>query len=195
MNASSLDSLLQQLCSGDAAAAERVFLEYEPYLRAVVRRLLPPRLRPKFDSADIVQSAWSDLLTGFRDAGWRFADARQLRAFLVRVTQNRFIDRYRQHDRAARREEPLAVPADDRFPAPRAATPSAEATAGDLWQRLLERCPAEQRPILEMRRQGVPLDEIAARTGRHPGSIRRILRHLAVRIADDLAGSTLAAQP
>jgi RNA polymerase sigma factor (sigma-70 family) len=187
LTSSSLETILQQLCSGDGAAAERVFVEYEPYLRAVVRRMLPPRLRPKFDSADIVQSAWSDVLTGFREAGWRFADARQLRAFLVRITHNRFIDRYRQHDRAARREQPLDA-ADPGQLAMRQATPSADAVAEDLWQHLLSRCPPEQRIILQMRRQGVPIDEIAAHTGRHPGSIRRILRQLAVAATGELAG-------
>jgi RNA polymerase sigma-70 factor (ECF subfamily) len=185
MKTASLDDLLQLLCSGDAAAAETAFREYEPYLRAVVRRLLPQRLRPKFDSVDIVQSAWSDLLTGFRDAGWQFADANQLRAFLVKVTRNRFIDRYRQHQRMARREEPLAGHLLEQKPAPAHHTPSGEALAEDLWQRLLALCPPDYLPILHMKRQGAPLDDIAVRTGLHPGSIRRILRNLASRIAGE----------
>src|ERR1700728_4125895 len=69
-----LDSVLEKLCSGDPAAAERVFLAFEPYLRMVVRKKLPPRLRAKFDSMDVVQSVWADVLCGFREAGWRFAD-------------------------------------------------------------------------------------------------------------------------
>ena len=36
-----LDSLLEKLCSGDPAAAEQVFLAFEPYLRMVVRKKLP----------------------------------------------------------------------------------------------------------------------------------------------------------
>src|SRR5947208_6668606 len=97
MSSKSLDLLLEKLCSGDGAAAEQVFLAYEPYLRKVVRRQLPPRLRAKFDSVDVVQSVWADVLHGFREAGWRFADRDHLRAFLVKVTRHRFIDRYRQH--------------------------------------------------------------------------------------------------
>jgi RNA polymerase sigma-70 factor (ECF subfamily) len=178
MKTPALDQLLDKLCSGDAAAAEQAFREYEPYLRKVVRRLLPQRLRAKFDSVDIVQSAWSDLLQGFRDAGWRFASATQLRAFLVRATRNRFIDRYRQHDQRVRQEEPLNPALPDAQP-----TPSALAQAGDLWQRLLALCPPEYQPILRLKQQGTPLDEIAAQTGLHPGSIRRILRQLACQVA------------
>src|SRR5881296_257664 len=102
-----LDNLLAQLCSGDMAAAEQVFLAYEPYLRKAVRRQLPPPLRAKFDSTDILQSVWADVLRGFREAGWRFVDADHLRGFLFVATRNRLIDRIRQHQRAAEREQPI----------------------------------------------------------------------------------------
>ena len=102
-----LDSLLEKLCSGDPAAAERVFLAFEPYLRMVVRKKLPARLRAKFDSMDVVQSVWADVLRGFREAGWRFADEAHLRAFLVKLTRHRFIDQLRRHRTAVARERPL----------------------------------------------------------------------------------------
>src|SRR6516164_2611617 len=79
MNTDPLAGLLEKLSSGDPTAAEQAFLAYEPYLRMVVRRQLPTWLRPKFDSVDVVQSVWADLLEGFRTAGWRFADADHLR--------------------------------------------------------------------------------------------------------------------
>ena len=40
-----LEALLEKLCQGDEAAAEQVFLAYEPYLRKVVRRQLPASAR------------------------------------------------------------------------------------------------------------------------------------------------------
>jgi RNA polymerase sigma-70 factor (ECF subfamily) len=64
------------------AAAERVFRAHEPYHRMAVRRKLPSRLRAKFDSVDVVHSMWAHMLRGFRDAGWRFADADRPRARL-----------------------------------------------------------------------------------------------------------------
>jgi RNA polymerase sigma-70 factor (ECF subfamily) len=178
-----LDRLLAQLCSGDMEAAEQVYLAYEPYLRKAVRRQLPAPLRAKFDSSDILQSVWADVLRGFREAGWRFSDADHLRGFLFVATRNRLIDRIRQHRKAAEREEPLAD-ADRthclRSPQPR---PSEVAQADDLWRRLLAHCPDQHRPILELRQQGYSLAEIAGRTGLHPDSIRRILRALARRLA------------
>src|SRR5437016_10565538 len=102
-----LDDVLAQLCSGDKTASQQVFLTFEPYLRKAVRRHLPPSLRAKFDSTDILQSVWADVLSGFREAGWCFTDADHLRGFLYVATRNRLIDRIRQHRKSADCEEPL----------------------------------------------------------------------------------------
>jgi hypothetical protein len=58
-----------------------------------------------------------------------------------------------------------------------------------LWERIQGHCPAEHRPILDLRRQGHSLAEIAARTGLHPDSVRRILRTLARQLAFENQGS------
>jgi RNA polymerase sigma-70 factor (ECF subfamily) len=44
---------------------------------------------------------------------------------------------------------------------------------------MLRDCPPEHRAILQLRREGFRLHEIAARTGLHEGSVRRVLRQLA----------------
>jgi RNA polymerase sigma-70 factor (ECF subfamily) len=179
----SLDLLLEKLCRGDGAAAEQVFLAYEPYLRMVVRRQLSPGLRAKFDSMDVVQSVWADVLDGFRTAGWRFADAAHLQAFLVRATHNRFVDRLRQHQQALNREQPLSGKEATRAisPQPR---PSEIAQADELWEQMLALCPPVHHQLLNYKRQGLPLAEIAARTGLHESSVRRILYELARQLAD-----------
>jgi len=183
MHLAPLDELLEKLNGGDPGAAERAFVEYEPYLRTVVRRLLPSALRSKFDSVDVVQSVYGDVLVAFRDGGMRFGSAAQLRAFLVRATRNRFIDRVRQHGTAARLEVPIGeAPAACLPPSPRPG-PRESAQAAELWERLLALCPPEHRPLLTLRRQGVTSNEIAARVGMHEGSVRRVLRELSVRLA------------
>jgi len=179
----SLEHLLEQLNSGDYAAAERIFVAYESYLRLIVRRQISAALRAKFDSVDIVQSVWVDLLAGFREAGWRFADPAQLRAFLIRTTRNRFIDRLRQHQHWLDREQPLADLAGGEAPCSPEAAPSEEAQAREVWARLLLLCPPDHRELLQLKQQGFSLAEIAERTGLHPGSIRRILADLARRYA------------
>jgi RNA polymerase sigma-70 factor (ECF subfamily) len=181
MDNSSLELLLEKLCSGDAEAAGRVFVAFEPYLRKVVRRLLPPSLRAKFDSADVVQSVWADLVVRFREPGWRFEGVDHLRAFLIQVTRNRFLDRVRGLTPALAREELLADRA-DRVPAPEP-RPSEWAQAEEVWQKILALCPPAHQEILRLRREGLSRVEIAARTGMNEGSIRRILRGLARQVA------------
>jgi RNA polymerase sigma factor (sigma-70 family) len=183
MDINPIDALLAKLSSGDAAAAEQVFLAYEPYLRKIVRRRLPIRLRTKFDSTDIIQSIWVDLLRDVQEGGLHFADANHLRAFLIRVTQNRFNDRFRRNRIAVEKERPFGGAEEEIVARSYQPTPSDMVQADELWEQMLALCPPAHRDLLRLRRAGVPLPEIAARTGLHPGSIRRILRALARKIA------------
>jgi RNA polymerase sigma factor (sigma-70 family) len=182
MNVDLLDGVLERLCSGDAEAAEQVFLAYEPYLRLVIRRQLPGPLRAKFDSTDVVQSIWVDVLHGFREAGWQFTNANQLRAFLVKAARNRFIDRVRQHGRAVAAEQPLTETDQEALPVSSQPQPSEVLQAGELWEQLLTICPPAHHELLRLKRQGHSIGEIADRTGLHEGSVRRILYDLARRL-------------
>jgi RNA polymerase sigma factor (sigma-70 family) len=177
------EDLLERLSSGDMEAAERVFVAYEPYLRLAIRRHLSAPFRAKFDSADIVQSTWADLLRGFREAGWRFADVDHLSGFLFVATRNRLIDRMRQYRQAVHREVPLEEGhQQELLPSPKP-RPIEVAQANEMWERILTVCSLEHRSILVLRRKGHSLAEIAGRTGLHPDSVRRVLRNIARRVA------------
>src|SRR4051812_34091633 len=110
MDDEAMNGLIELLGRGDDEAAARVFSAYEPYLRMVVRQRLTPRLRTKFDSVDIVQSVWVDVLDHVREGARRFEGPAQLKNFLVRATLNRFIDRIRSHRRS---RAPPRPPAND----------------------------------------------------------------------------------
>jgi RNA polymerase sigma-70 factor (ECF subfamily) len=185
----SLDSLLEKVNSGDDIAAEQAFVAYEPYLRKVVRRLLPAELRRKFDSVDVVQSVYGDVLGAFRDGGMRFGSVAQLRAFLIKATRNRFIDRVRQHHTAIRLEQPIVETEAARMPRSSQPRPSESAAAAELWERMLALCPPEHHELLHLRRRGASASEIAAQIGMHEGSVRRVLRDLSVRLACTEASS------
>jgi RNA polymerase sigma-70 factor (ECF subfamily) len=182
MSAEHLDRLVAGLNSGDLATSEQLVRSYEPYLRILVRRELRPGLRTKFDSSDVLQSIWAELLTGIKERGWHFADPAHLQAFLIRLTKNRFIDLCRKHGPALAREQPLAglelaeTIADD---VPR---PSEVAQGNELFERILALCPSNHQELVQMKLKGLSADEIAARTGLHPNSVRRILVALAERL-------------
>jgi RNA polymerase sigma factor (sigma-70 family) len=179
MNPETLQPLLDRLCQGDAAVAKQVFLAYEPYLRDFVRRQLPQRLRAKFDSQDIVQSVWANLLAGHHAGAWHFPDAQHFQAFLVQVTRNRFYDRFRKHRVAFEKEQRLTATHTSEMPSAPEPQAAEVLQAEELWDRMLALCPSEHQELLRLKRQGLSMAELVERTGLHPGSIRRILRNLA----------------
>ena len=182
MNDESLAAVVEKLSQGDNLAAEAIFRAYEPYLRQVVRRHLDADLQAKFDSVDIVQSVWSDLLQGFRESAWSFEDAAHLKAFLVTATRHRFVDRARRLHTALRKEEHASSRLEEAV-ASAQPTPSQIIQADDLWERILAECRPAHHELLQLKRDGLSVTEIASRTGLHEDSIRRILRDLACRIA------------
>jgi RNA polymerase sigma-70 factor (ECF subfamily) len=182
MKAESLEVLLEQLNRGDMKAVERVLMVYEPYLRMVVRRYLPGRLRAKFDSVDVVQSVWVHVLHGLRASRWHFLDKPRLRAFLVRVTRRRLTSRLRHYHTSLKRELPGEMDLET-FPASAQPRPSEIAQANELWEKMLALCPPEHHNLLRLRRSGMALVQIASQTGMHEGSVRRILRQLARQFA------------
>jgi RNA polymerase sigma factor (sigma-70 family) len=190
MNDEPLDLLLERLSRGDAAAVEQIVADYEPYLRVLVRHALPAPLRAKFDSLDVVQSVWVQVLHALREGTWAVTDRERLRALLATVARRRLVSRHRHHRPAMEREQRGGADL-ERLPAPRQPRPSEVAQAGELWERMLALCPPEHHELLRLRRQGLRLREIAARTGMHEGSVRRILRQLARQLA--LAEEPLAA--
>ena len=182
MTAEPDDDLLEQLGRGEVEALAELFAAYGPYLRAIVRRELSDRLRAKFDSVDVVQSVWVQLIQLLGRDGWRVTDQNHLRALLVMIARRRLISRTRRDGRGAgiagTEDEDFAAVSDTRHDPPDEA---AEAT--DLWAKMLRLTPPEHHPILVLKREGVPLGEIADRTGLHEGSVRRILRRLSRELA------------
>lgn len=183
-----LDELVRRLGGNEGnaandAAAEDLYAEIAPYLRLVVRRNLPRRLRAKFDSIDIVQSVWVDFIDGLRRGRWRFERAAQLRAFLLKSARNRLIDRVRQFRVATEHERPFSSAIAGR--PGQEARPSQHAQANDLWERMFALCPAEHHEVLRMKRAGASLAAIAERTSLHIDSVRRILRQIARQVSLD----------
>lgn len=175
------EDVIEQLLQGDTAALAELFAAYESYLRAIVRGQLSAALRSKFDSVDVVQSVWVQLLRQMERDGCRVNDPAHLRALLVTMARRRLVSRARQ----CRWVTEADLPADEGEPAAdvRLPQPPDAAQANDLWERMLTILPPEHHSVLLLKRDGLPLQEIAARTGLHEGSVRRILRRLARELA------------
>jgi RNA polymerase sigma-70 factor (ECF subfamily) len=188
MTGDGIESVLARMRCGDGAAAEHLYSAYGAYVRAIVRRRLAPHLRAKFDSADVAQSVWAQVVRQV-GAGWRVNSEPELRALLAVIARRRLATRARAQTHPA---EQIGASALAAVPARHQSTPSQMAHAIDLWDRLLQLCAPEHRDILRLRRDGLPLEEVAARTGLHEGSVRRILRRLFRELA---AGEPTGAPP
>src|SRR5262249_31394406 len=146
------------------------------------------RFRAKFDSLDVVQSVWVQVVRRLDREGWGVGTEEQLRALLATIARRRVVSRVRQYPTGAAEVAPgESWDKGPQSPRPR---PSEVVQADELWEKMLRLCPPEHHPVLLLRRQGVQLAEIAARTGLHEGSVRRILRRLSRELA---AGAELPA--
>ncbi|MBX9653093.1 sigma-70 family RNA polymerase sigma factor [bacterium] len=179
-----MDDLLESLAQGDDNATEEVFQRCEPLLRMVIRRQISRDLQARFDAEDILQSIWADLVVGFRAGSWQFNSSAELRAFLILAARNRLIDRARQANAQSRFQTQISHDRFGQVPAQASPTPSEWAQANDLWDQLLDLCPPQHRVIVEKKRDGMSLKEIAESTQLHPSSIRRILYDLARRLGN-----------
>ncbi len=189
-----LDTLLERLTRGEMDAAGEVYRSFEPVLRVMVRRRLTPRLRAKFDSMDVVQSAWADVLKGFSDQGWQFSDREHLRAYLARVTYNHLVNCCRRASLMLEYEQPFEGDEQRGIPNSAQPRPSELAQADELWDLLVGLCPQTHRNLLDLKRQGYTLAEIATKTGLHESSVRRILYDLARKMAA-ARGEMVSASP
>ncbi|HEV2968763.1 MAG TPA: sigma-70 family RNA polymerase sigma factor [Pirellulales bacterium] len=187
----SLEALLIRFNAGDERAVEQMFISFEPYMRMAIHRRISGSLRAKFDSADVVQSVWADLVDGLHRSKWSFENVDQLRAFLVKMTRNRLIDRLRQHHQTLRREITLSPENVDALPADRCPRVSENFYADELWQQMVEACPSAHYELLELKHQGASIAEIAERANLHKSSVRRILYDIAKRVTRSRQGAVV----
>jgi RNA polymerase sigma factor (sigma-70 family) len=175
--------LIAQVKDGDEAAIGRLIERFGPEVRMMVRRRLPARLRSQFDTVDFTQVVWSSVIVDCRERPEPFEDAKHLLGFLAGVVHNKIAQEYRRRTRTRKydisREQPLYIRKGDRdVPREVAAddpTPSETVQADDRLEQLVAgRSPLEVR-IVELRREGLTIDEVAERLGLHEKAVRRVI--------------------
>lgn len=177
--------LIRRARTGDDSATAELLSRFEPEVRTMVRVRLPRALRSRFDSMDFVQAVWKSVFTGeLPNPGVAtFADASQFRGFLAGVARNKIFEEHRRQTRTKKydiaREERLYVRKGEReVPIDLAGsepTPSENVQAVDRLGQLVEGRPREEAEIIDLRRQGLTYDEIAAKIGLHERSVRRVI--------------------
>jgi RNA polymerase sigma-70 factor (ECF subfamily) len=182
--------LIARVKEGDEVAIGRLIERFGPDVRMMVRRRLPARLRSQFDTVDFTQVVWQSVIVDCRERSEPFEDPRHLLRFLAGVVHNKVTQEYRRRTRTRKydigREEPLYVRRGDRdvpreLPADDP-TPSEAVQAGDRMDQLTAgRSPTKIR-IVELRREGLTIDEVAARLDLHEKAVRRVIDSLRSRV-------------
>lgn len=176
MNDETFGSILNRAKAGDRVALDRALLMVEKRLRRAARIRLSGRPRTQFDTSDLLQTTYLNVVK-YIDS-FRGDDEDSFTAWLTTVMENNLRDKVRSSNAAKRQQPDRVTPADpERIPAD-GPTPSVDAMRVEDLQsvgRALDRLPEAQREIIIMRTvDGLSFREIGDRMGRSEGAARML---------------------
>ena len=164
--------------AGDAAAVEQIYRRYRPYLAVLVGPSIPQHLRQRFDTDDVLQSAFLEVFRALR--GYAYVDEPSFRGWLRSITVHKLQDRIKR-DFARRRSAYSELKDVDFEKHPDGGsdseTPSVIISKAERHAELLaaiQRLPPEQRQALVMRSfEHRTFAEIGAELGLSEDAARR----------------------
>jgi RNA polymerase sigma-70 factor (ECF subfamily) len=181
--------LMRRVRAGDAAAADELWRQFEPFLRRDVRlRLRDPHLRRLLDEGDVCQSVMASFFVRAAAGQFDLDGPEQLQQLLARMGRNKLAGQARRHRaerRDYRREEPLPD-RDDHAAAGSGPSPSIAVAMSELLQEFRGRLDPEERQLADLRASGRSWAEIAAVLGGSPDSRRVQLNRAIARVSGEL---------
>ena len=190
MSEKHLTDRIAQARAGDEAAARELLERFGPEIRQVARGKLPRALQSRFDSMDIVQSIWKSFFAKDAPVPEKFENSRHFLGYLAGMARNKVFEEHRRQTQTRKydmgREEPLYVRRGDqeivREVRATGPSPSQAAQANDRLAQILRGRSELERRVVELRRDGLTYDEIAARLGVHEAVVRRIVEAIRARL-------------
>ena len=95
-----LSELIDLARTGDRAALDQIFTQYERYLRLVIGSSMGPALRKEYDASDVLQETL--LIAASRFANFHGTDERELLTWLRTLASRKLIDLARRTKRLKR---------------------------------------------------------------------------------------------
>jgi RNA polymerase sigma factor (sigma-70 family) len=181
---SRLQELLRRIGDGDQAAAEEFYREYEPHVRKVIRARMRAAGLPSrrlSDSSDLCQAVLAGFLVNSAVGRYKLDDSDAVRKLLSKIAANRVID-------LARRPEfrkpavPIAGGAEGVEPVAHGSSPESQVALHELIQKADRLLTKSERPIAELRKEGLTWEEIGQRLGKSADAVRKALDRAAGRI-------------
>ena len=185
----SSESFQKLIClarDGDEVAARRIVDEFTGPLVAVARRQISEQMATRFEAEDVVQSTYRSLFIRMRRGEYELGNGKDLWKLVVTMMLNKIRRKakfHSAHKRSVQHEQPLTHIGGTTFDPPgNEATPESAVELVDTLRAFLADVGSRDRPILELRLQGLATDEIAEQTGRAQRSVRRVLQNLRERL-------------
>lgn len=177
----SFRELIRATRNGDESAAERIVNEFTGPLVAMARRQIGERLAARVEAEDIVQSMYRSLFVRMRDGEYELGSGSDLWKLVVTMTLNKVRRKAKFHStqkRGTQKEQRLTSGDGQIDPVGADPAPEDIVELVDTLQSFVSGVNPRERPILELRLQGLATNEIAQETGRAERSVRRILQNL-----------------
>ncbi|TWT39196.1 RNA polymerase sigma factor [Blastopirellula retiformator] len=169
--------LIRQIRSGQPAAAEQLFRYCEPEIRAEIRyRLRSTAVRRVVDSQDICQSVMFSFFLRIGAGQYEIEQPQELLRLLLKIARNKTHDAYRfqlADRRDVRRVRSLddAKELEERQGQENVIADKMEMS--ELLEELERKLSTQEFEIASLRRQGYRWDEIGAKLGDSPETLRK----------------------
>jgi RNA polymerase sigma factor (sigma-70 family) len=184
----SFEDLIRRVRAGDQDAAAELVQRYAPAIRRAVRfRLRDSRLARLVDSMDICQSVLASFFVRTAAGQYDIAEPEQLLKLLVAMARNKLAVQARNQQRKRRdyRRVQGAGLDEEQFVAP-GPSPSQHMAGQELLREAEQRMSAEERQLVELRKDGLEWTAIAEQVGGTAEALRKKLARAVDRVAHEL---------
>jgi RNA polymerase sigma-70 factor (ECF subfamily) len=181
----SFQQFVQQLRSGDSAAATELYDRFVGQLINLAAHRIDSRFRAKFDPDDVVQSVFHSFFQRHAEDQFRFADWNNLWSLLATITIRKCGRRAKAFSRDRRAVDREVGGIDEAtFDFIRGRQPTAEDAMmlEETLQQLFDELTPEQRDILRLKLEKYSPEEISEKVGRTERTVYRVLSHVRERL-------------
>jgi RNA polymerase sigma-70 factor, ECF subfamily len=171
-------SLLRRFQRGQADASTLLYLRYAGRLHALAAKQTSADLARRVDPEDIVQSVFRTFFRRAAKGDYSVPDGEEIWKLLLVISLNK-VRAAAIHHRAAKRDVRRTVGGEAFDRAMEAGSGGDEVALTVLRavvEEALQRLPAPQRQMIELRIEGHEVAEIAQKTGRSKRSVERVLQ-------------------
>lgn len=171
---------LARATADDPAGRERAYAELTRLITVFVRVGMGSRLRNHRESVDVSQSIVKSFVADHGSGKLHFDNDGSLIRYLRTVVQSKLSELAR-HDNAAKRT-PTGFLADSHGASP---SPQSEVLGHEAERAIADQLSDADREIARLRLAGLEWDQIAARLGQSPESLRKRWSRLAARLSGE----------